>query len=90
MNIIDFLEKAALRFPNHISVVSGENRLTNKELLERIYRLGNALINLGLKKGERVAVLMHNCHQIVESFYGIASAGLVLVPMNFRNSGPEH
>ena len=89
MTIIDLLEKAAHRYPDQVSIVSGETRMTNKELLDRIYRLGNALVELGLNKGDRVAVLMYNCHQIVESFYGIASAGLVLVPLNFRVSSPE-
>lgn len=90
MNVIDLLEKAATLFPNHTAIVDKEAHLTTKELLDRIYCLGNALISLDLKKGERVAVLMPNCHQIVESFYGIASAGLVLVPLNFRNSAQEH
>ena len=90
MNVGDLLAKAAFRFPNHTAVVYQQTRLTTKELLGRIYRLANALLGLGLKKGDRVAVLLNNCHQSVECFFGLACAGLVLVPMNSRNSAREH
>ncbi|MGO8989238.1 MAG: long-chain-fatty-acid--CoA ligase [bacterium] len=90
MNIGDLLAKSAVRFPNHTAVVFKDTRLTTKELLERVYRLGNALLSLGLKKGDRVAVLLNNCHQSVECFYGLACSGLVLVPMNSRYSAREH
>jgi len=90
MHVGDFLVKAAARYPGHVAVVHEKTRLTTKELLERIYRVGNALLDLGLKKGDRVAVLLNNCHQSVECFYGISCAGLVLVPMNARYSAGEH
>lgn len=90
MNIGDLIVKAAVRFPNNTVVVSGDVRLTTKELLDRMYRLANALLGLGLKKGDRVAVLINNCHQSVECFYGLAFPGLVLVPMNSRYSAQEH
>ena len=90
MPIGDFIDKAAVRFPNHVVVVDQEKRLTAKELLERSNRLANTLLGLGLKKGDRVAVLLNNCRQSIECFYGIARAGLVFVPMNTRYSAPEH
>ena len=90
MTVGDLLAKAAVRFPNHTAVVHQDTRLTTQKLLERVYRLGNALLSLGLKKGDRVAVLLNNCHQSVECFYGLACAGLVLVPMNSRYSAREH
>jgi acyl-CoA synthetase (AMP-forming)/AMP-acid ligase II len=85
-----FLAKAAARFPDQISVVSGAVRLTNREFLRRVYQVGNALLGLGLKRGDRVALLFNNCHQALESFFGITCAGLVVVPMNARNSLKEH
>jgi acyl-CoA synthetase (AMP-forming)/AMP-acid ligase II len=90
MTVRDVLVKAARRFPHHEAVVFEDTRLTTKELLERVFRISNALLGLGLKKGDRVAVLLSNCHQSVECFYGIQAAGLVLVPMNARNSAQEH
>jgi len=90
MNIRDYLNKAAIYFPDQEVLVHKETRLTTRQLLERIYRVSNALLSLGLEKGDRVAVLLQNCHQCVECFYGIHSAGLVMVPMNARNSAREH
>jgi acyl-CoA synthetase (AMP-forming)/AMP-acid ligase II len=90
MPIGDFIAKTAVRFPNHIVVVDQQKRLTAKELLERVNRLANALLDLGLKKGDRVAVLLNNCRQSIECFYGIARAGLVFVPLNTRYSAQEN
>ena len=90
MPLGDFIVKAAARFPNHVVVVDQEKRLTAKELLERCDRLANALLGLGLEKGARVAILLNNCRQSIECFYGIARAGLVFVPMNTRYSAEEH
>ena len=65
MNIGDLVAKGAVRFPDHTAVVFKDTRLTTRELLERVHRLGNALLSLGLKKGDRVAALLNNCHQSV-------------------------
>ncbi|RJQ75205.1 MAG: long-chain-fatty-acid--CoA ligase [Desulfobacteraceae bacterium] len=85
-----FLEKAVAKYPDTISVVSPEARLTNRRLYENVCRLANALLGLGLKKGTRVGVLLTNSHHSVECFLGLSCAGLVLVPMNARNSAKEH
>ncbi len=51
---------------------------------ERARRLANALIGLGLRKGDRVAVLAFNCIEWAEIYAATAKAGLVAVPVNFR------
>jgi fatty-acyl-CoA synthase len=55
----------------------------------RACRLANALLGLGLRKGDRVAVLAYNCIEWLEIYAGAAKAGLVVVPVNFRLVGPE-
>jgi acyl-CoA synthetase (AMP-forming)/AMP-acid ligase II len=47
-------------------------------------RLGNALLGLGLRKGDRVALLGYNCLEWMEMYVALARAGLVAVPINFR------
>ena len=49
---------------------------------ERACRLGNALLGLGLRKGDRVAVLAYNCVEWLEIYVAIAKAGLTAVPIN--------
>ena len=90
MPIGDFIAKAATHFANQVVVADQEKRLTAKELLDRSNRLANALLGLGLKKGDRVAILLNNCCQSIEGNYGIARAGLVFVPLNSRYSADEH
>jgi acyl-CoA synthetase (AMP-forming)/AMP-acid ligase II len=90
MHIRDYLARAACLFPHNEVLVHGETRLTAAQLVARVFRVANALLGLGLGKGDRVAVLLHNCHQSVECFYGIHSAGCVLVPLNARNAVQEH
>ncbi len=51
---------------------------------ERSCRLGNALLGLGLTKGDRVAVLAYNCVEWLEIFAATAKAGLIALPINFR------
>jgi acyl-CoA synthetase (AMP-forming)/AMP-acid ligase II len=51
---------------------------------ERANRLANGLLGLGLRKGDRVAVLAYNCLEWMEIYAATAKAGLVMVPLNFR------
>jgi acyl-CoA synthetase (AMP-forming)/AMP-acid ligase II len=56
---------------------------------ERASRLANALLGLGLVKGDRVALLAYNAIEWVEIYVALARAGLVAVPINFRLVGSE-
>ncbi len=56
---------------------------------DRACRLANALVGLGLSKGDRLAVLAHNRLEWVEIYTAAAKAGVVVVPINFRLTGPE-
>ncbi len=86
----DILIKTAHQFPDREILVSPEKRLTAKQLLDRSFRLANALIELGVQKNDRAGVLLTNSHQSVECFCGIMSAGMARVPLNMRNSAEEH
>jgi fatty-acyl-CoA synthase len=63
--------------------------ITFREWNDRACRVANALIGMGLAKGERVAILAHNCLEWLEIYTGLAKAGLVAVPVNFRLVGAE-
>ena len=66
-----------------------ERAMTFRQWNERSCRLANALLGLGLSKGDRVAVLAYNCVEWAEIYAATAKAGLVAVPINFRLVGPE-
>lgn len=89
MNTTEFLSIASAICPDKEAIVFESKRCTFANLAERTNRLGNALIGLGLKKGERIASLMVNCNQCIETYFSVAKMGGVYVPLNFRAKGNE-
>ncbi|MEA3348496.1 MAG: AMP-binding protein [Pseudomonadota bacterium] len=70
--------------PEKVALIEGSRSYTFAEMAERCNRMSNALLNFGLKKGERVAILSKNSIENAESYFSIPGAGLVLVMLNFR------
>ena len=64
-----------------------ERAMTFRQWNERSCRLANALLGLGLAKGDRVAILAYNCVEWLEIYAATAKAGLIAVPINFRLTG---
>jgi acyl-CoA synthetase (AMP-forming)/AMP-acid ligase II len=75
--------------PDKLAVRDLDRALTYRAWNARSCRLANALLGLGLTKGDRVAVLAYNCLEWAEIYAATAKAGLVAVPINFRLLGPE-
>jgi len=65
-------------------IVFGDRRVTWGELVSRIFRISRALLDLGVKKGDKVAFMFHNTPEFIEINYGIQVAGAVPTPMNYR------
>jgi acyl-CoA synthetase (AMP-forming)/AMP-acid ligase II len=89
LNIGEVLTANARFFPKKIGVRDLERAMTFFQWNARSCRLANALLGLGLRKGDRVAVLAFNCLEWAEIYAATAKAGLVAVPVNFRLLGPE-
>lgn len=56
---------------------------------EKANRVANALINCGIKKGDKVAILLMNCLEWLPIYFGILKTGALAVPLNFRYSSEE-
>ena len=80
--IFEILRDWAAMTPNNIALRFYGTDLTYGELEEAINRFAQGLLDLGLKKGDRVALFMQNCPQFVISFFGILSAGGIVVSVN--------
>lgn len=80
--------QARLR-PDALGARDLERSLTFLQWNRRACRLANALRGLGLRKGDRVAVLAYNCLEWAEIYGAAAKAGVIAVPVNFRLVGPE-
>ena len=86
---VRFKQRAESQFGNKIGIVDGDVRLTYREYSRRCDRLSNALRALGVKRGERVAWLGYNSHELLEAYYGVVQIGSVLLPLNIRLTPQE-
>jgi len=75
--------------PDVTSIRDLDRAMTNAQWNGRACRLANALLGLGLSKGDRVAVIAYNCIEWAEIYAATAKAGLIAVPVNFRLVGRE-
>ena len=86
---VRFKRHAAQVYGRKQGVVCGDLRFTFREFNERCDRLSDALLRLGIKKGERVAYLSFNCHRLLEAYFGAPQIGAILLPLNIRLSCEE-
>jgi len=89
MNLRDIIVRNALLHPRRDALVFEGARITYAEFAGRSFRLANALLGLGLRAQERVAVLAPNCPAYIETFGACESAGLVVVNLNHRLAARE-
>ncbi|MBM2831854.1 MAG: hypothetical protein HW414_906 [Dehalococcoidia bacterium] len=89
MNTVDFINIASAICADRPMVIFEGKKLTFSEINERANRLANALLKLGRKKGDLVAILQVNCPQYIETYFACAKAGLILSPLNFRAKAEE-
>ncbi|WP_433424771.1 fatty acyl-CoA synthetase [Microtetraspora malaysiensis] len=88
-SLADLLRRSARRHPSRLAVSDGRTSRTFAELDEDASRLAGALIARGVRPGERVAVLSRNSVEYVQTIFGVARAGAVLVPINFMLGADE-
>jgi fatty-acyl-CoA synthase len=89
LTVADAVATHARLRPHDIGARDSRRSLTFAQWDERARKLANGLLGLGLKKGDRVALLAYNCVEWLELYIGLGRAGLVAVPINFRLLGPE-
>jgi acyl-CoA synthetase (AMP-forming)/AMP-acid ligase II len=80
MDIGSLLTRHAIYRPDHLCLVFEERRLTYKEFNIEVNRLANALLNAGLRKGDKVATVLPNCLELMATYWAVAKTGMVIVP----------
>jgi O-succinylbenzoate-CoA ligase len=86
-NIGTFLTRRAFLSPDleaTVEPMAGGRRLTFRDINARSNRVANALRLLGVKKGDRVGLMLLNGAEFVETFFAVAKIGAINVPLNFR------
>jgi len=89
VNTSNFVSIPASMFEDQEILVFEDQRLTYGQLWGNIQRLANGLRNLGVQRGDCVAVLQTNSHRYVEAYYATAAIGAVFLPLNYRAKLPE-
>ncbi|SVC71218.1 uncharacterized protein METZ01_LOCUS324072, partial [marine metagenome] len=84
MNIGTLLSKAARTYPENLAIARGASEWTYARFNGRVNQLANALLRLGIRQGDNVALLMFNCPEMLESLFACFKAGCGAVPINFR------
>ncbi len=83
------LEKTAREVPQQTAIVLGTRRVSYRELDETSNRIANALISLGMKKGDHIALLMSRTPEWVINCFGVLKAGGAAVLLDAGAKAPE-
>ena len=89
MNLGQNLKVNARKFADKVALKEKSRSFTYAQTNQRVNRLANSLLSLGLKKGDKIGVLLENCIEMVELYLATAKTGLIIVPINFRLAGRE-
>jgi acyl-CoA synthetase (AMP-forming)/AMP-acid ligase II len=83
------LKRNAELYPDKEALIGLGKRLTWSQLSDRVDSLAQGLLNLGLGKGDIVAILLNNCLEWIELTFAVNQIGAAWLPMNYRLSSNE-
>lgn len=81
---------AARTYPEKVAIIDGEHQFTYRELTSRTAKLKQSLQDMGVKKGDRVGMLMLNDFRYIELMYAVTALGAIVVPLNIRANAVEN
>ncbi len=82
LNLAYFLDASAERYPNKTALILDKWKLSYTELVAAVKKMANVLRDRGVKKGDKVAVMLPNTPHFPIAYYGILNAGGTVVPIN--------
>ncbi len=82
------IEDKARRHENHVVFQFRDYPITFGELNERINKVARGFQKLGIKKGDKVALMLPNCPEFLYTWFGLNKIGAVEVPINLALKGP--
>jgi acyl-CoA synthetase (AMP-forming)/AMP-acid ligase II len=89
MIVRDYLEKQAIERPNKVAILFKDEKITFSDLNTFSNRIANRLLNVGIKKGDRVVLLFQNCPEFCVAYFAILKIGAIAVVLDFRLSPAE-
>jgi fatty-acyl-CoA synthase len=81
--------KRADMHPDKTAIIFEDQPITYKELNDGVNRCAHLFWRKGIRKGDRVAVVLLNCVEFLEAYFAAAKLGVIFVPLNWRLAQPE-
>src|SRR5512136_2016919 len=78
------LDRAATQFPKNEALVQGTTRITYDTYLDKVNCMANALLKLGVKKDEKIAIWMANIPEWVYAHFAAVKLGAPVIPISTR------
>lgn len=82
MNIREFLEMRVSRDPEKVYLYFKNQEVTYGALDQKVNQVANGFLGLGIRKGDKVCLLLANCPEFLYVWFGLSKIGAVLVPIN--------
>ena len=82
INLATYLENSTMAHPDKVALIFDDTPWTFKEISEKANAVANGLVNLGVKKGDRVTLFLPNCTEFFFWFFGTLKMGAVVNPLN--------
>jgi long-chain acyl-CoA synthetase len=81
MNLAENLERSAYYFPDHLSILQDDRKISYLEFNKESNRVATALIKLGIQRGDHVALYAPNSYEWLAFYFGVLKAGAVAVTL---------
>lgn len=88
-NVYEFLDDSAKKFGSRTAIWFTKNKISYKKFKEISDKLATALVNLGVKRGDIVAIMIPNFPQFILSYYGILKAGAIVTACSVLHTEHE-
>ena len=82
MNIGNLLSRNARYNPDKLALIFENQRYTFRQFNQNVNQLANALQDMGIRKGDKIATLLPNCVELLEIYWAVARIGAVVVPLS--------
>ena len=89
MNLRDFIEKKVSRQPDKPFVFFENLIITYQDVDKKITQAANGFLDLGVKKGDRICLMLSNTPFFLYAWFGLCKIGAIMVPVNVSFKGKE-
>ncbi len=88
-NAKNYAEKSALKEVEFVQNNYVEKSISWGEFYEQSNKVANYLVEMGIRKGDKVGIFLHNCLEWLPIFIGVMKSGAIVVPLNYRYDAKE-